>query len=134
MKVIIVGRDAELINPLAGRLTGAGFTVTVAESPNAALAAMKKNNAPFVVADPALLIEQNLAQELLKRDPLVRLIGLAARPTIPGLIEAIAEGLIDYFPRSPDYFEAVTALIENERRRLTRWQQMLLTDSPAAGE
>ncbi|MDR3038853.1 MAG: hypothetical protein LBV21_06160 [Candidatus Adiutrix sp.] len=130
MKVIIVGRDAELIDPLADRLTGAGFTVTVAENPNAALAAMKKSNAPFVVADPALLVDQNLGRELLKRDPLVRLVGLAARPTIPGLIEAIDEGLIDYFPRTPDYFDAVVALLENERQRLTRWQRMLLTDSP----
>ena len=128
MKAIIVGRDAELIGPLTALLTEAGFAVILAEGASAVLALMRKHSVAFVLLDPALLSEQNLSRELFKRFPMVRLIGLAARPTIQGLIEAVAEGAFDYFPRSPDYFDAVLELLEQERRRLARWQRALLTD------
>ena len=126
MKVIIVGRDKELLEPLAARLTEAGLAVIPAENASSALAALKKSHAQFVVADPALLIEQN--QEFLKRSPLVRLIGFAAHPSIPGMIEALTAGLIDYFPRTTGHLEAVTEAILNESRRLARWRNLLLTD------
>ena len=128
MKVIIVGRDKELMEPLAARLTEAGLTPIPAENANSALAALKKSHAQFVVADSVLLIEQNLGQELQKRSPLVRLVGFSAHPTIPAMIEALTAGLIDYFPRTPAYLEAVTKLILSEARRLARWRNLLLTD------
>jgi len=128
MKVIIVGRDKELMDPLADRLTEAGLTVIPAENASSALAALKKSHAQFVVADSALLIDQNLSQEFLKRSPLVRLVGFSAHPTIPGMVAALTAGLVDYFPRTSDYLEAVTKLILSEGRRLARWRNLLLTD------
>jgi DNA-binding NtrC family response regulator len=133
MKVIIVGRDTELMEPLAARLTEAGLTVVVAENANAAVTSLGKSNAHFVVADSVLLIEHNLAHELMKRSPLIRLVGFSAQPTLPGLIEALIAGLVDYFPRNPASLEAVTELIVSEGRRLARWRDLLLTDEPAAG-
>jgi DNA-binding NtrC family response regulator len=133
MKVIIVGHDTELLEPLAARLTEAGLSVIIAENGSSALAALSKSNAQFVVADSALLIEQNLANELLKRSPLIRLVGFSAQPSLPGLIEALIAGLVDYFPRTPAYLEAVTDLIISEGRRLVRWRDLLITVEPAAG-
>jgi len=131
MKVIIVGRDTELMEPLTARLAAAGLTVIPAESASAALAAMSKFNAQFVVADSALLVENNLGQEILKRSPLARLVGFSDRFTMPGLIEALTAGLIDDFPRTPACLEAVSELILSEGRRLARWRNLLLTDGPA---
>ncbi len=133
MKVIIVGHDTELLEPLAARLTEAGLSVIIAENGSSALAALSKSNAQFVVADPALLIEQNLAHELMKRSPLIRLVGFSAQPSLPGLVEALIAGLIDYFPRTPAHLEAVTDLIISEGRRLVRWRDLLITAEPAAG-
>ena len=133
MKVILVGRDAELMEPLAARLTEAGLTVIMVENGSAAVTALSKSNAQFVVADSVLLIEQNLANELMKRSPLVRLVGFSAQPSLPGLIEALIAGLVDYFPRNPAHLEAMTELIVSEGRRLARWRNLLLTTGPAAG-
>jgi DNA-binding NtrC family response regulator len=133
MKVIIVGRDREMMEPLAARLTEAGLTVITAENAKSAVNALSKSHAQFVVADSVLLIEQNLAHELIKHSPLVRLVGFSAQPTRPGLIEALIAGLVDYFPRTPASLEAVTELIVSEGRRLARWRELLLTDEPAAG-
>jgi len=133
MKVILVGRDAELLEPLAVRLTEAGLTVVTVENGSSAVTALSKSNAQFVVADSVLLVEHNLANELIKRSPLIRLVGFSAQPTLPGLIEALIAGLVDYFPRTPAYLEAVTELIVSEGRRLARWRNLLLTAEPAAG-
>jgi len=133
MMVVIVGRDKDLMEPLAARLTEAGLTVIPAENASSTMAAMGKYNAQFVVADSTLLIDHHLGQELLKRSPLVRLVGFSAHPTLPGLIEALTAGLIDYFPRTSDYLEAVTELIVNESRRLDRWRNLLLAGEPAPG-
>jgi len=133
MKVIIVGRDKELLEPLAARLTEAGLSVIIAENGNSAVAALSKSDAQFVVADSVLLIENNLAAELMKRAPLVRLVGFSANPTLPGLVEALIGGLVDYFPRTPAHLEAVTESIISEGQRLARWRNLLLTAEPAAG-
>jgi len=133
MKVIIVGHDTELLEPLAARLTEAGLSVIIAENGSSAMAALSKSNAQFVVADSVLLIEQNLAHELMKRSPLIRLVGFSAQPSLPGLVEALIAGLIDYFPRTPAHLEAVTDLIISEGRRLLRWRDLLITAEPAAG-
>ena len=133
MKVIIVGHDTELLEPLAARLTEAGLSVIIAENGSSAMAALSKSNAQFVVADSVLLIEQNLAHELMKRSPLIRLVGFSAQPSLPGLVEALIAGLIDYFPRTPAHLEAVTDLIISEGRRLVRWRDLLITAEPAAG-
>ena len=131
MRVIIVGRDTELIKPLADRLTEAGFTIIVSESSSAALSVMKKTSVQFVIADTSLLIDQHLAREMLKRAPLVRLVGFSARPSIPAMIEALTQGLIDYFPRSPERLEDVVEAIVSEGRRLARWQRaLILNDAP----
>jgi len=126
MKVIIVGRDTELMEPLAARLTAAGLTAIPVENANSARTALEKYNAQFVVADYTLLIGRNLGQELLKRSPLVRLVGFSANQSLPDFIEALASGLIDCFPRTPAYLEAVTELIVSESRRVGRWRNLLL--------
>jgi DNA-binding NtrC family response regulator len=128
MKVIIVGRDKELMEQLSARLAEAGLSVILVENASSAMAALIKSHAQFVVADAALLIKQNLGQELLKRSPLVRLVGFSAAPTIPGLVESITAGLIDYFPRTPAHLGAVAELIVSEGRRLARWRNLVLTD------
>ena len=132
MKVIIVGRDTELMGPLAGLLAEVGLGAIHIESSSSAVAALKKTNAQFVVADSALLVNQNLGHELLKRSPLVRLIGFSAKPTTPGLIEALTSGVIDCFPRNRASLRAVVDSIVSEGRRLVRWRNMLLTDDSAA--
>jgi len=135
MQVIIVGRDRELLEPLVGLLAKAGLGAIPVENANSAVTALKKTNAQFVVADSALLVDQNLGSELLKHAPLVRLIGFSDKLTIPGLVEALMSGLIDCFPRTPAYLGAVVDLVVSEGRRVARWRNMLLTDDPAvAGE
>jgi DNA-binding NtrC family response regulator len=133
MKVIIVGRDAELMDLLAARLAAAGLGAIRAENANSAMSALNKSGAQFVVADSDLLINHHLAHELLKRSPLVRLVGFTLHFTMPGLIEALTSGLIDDFPRTPDSLDAITELILSESRRLARWRNLLLTDGAAGG-
>ncbi len=55
MRVIIVGRDRELLNPLAAKLTEHGFEVMLMENSSAVLSYIKQNSIQFLLADSTLL-------------------------------------------------------------------------------
>lgn len=125
MRVVIVGRDSELIEPLAELLTRESFDAVVVENIAGVQSCLKRGGLHFLVAEPSLLVDHNLGREVLKRCPMARLVGLAAQPSLLGMVD----GLTDYFPRSPEYFEQVVETLAVERRRLLRWQRLLLSES-----
>lgn len=133
MRVVIVGRDQDFLAPLVGRLSGLGFEVIVVDNGSGVQSYIKKNSLHFLVAEAAHLIDNNLGREVLNRCPLARLIALTSNPTLLGMIDALSEGLTDYFPRSPESFEEVVGVILAESRRLARWQHLLLTGSVSFG-
>lgn len=129
MRVVIVGRDSELIEPLAELLTRDNFEAVVVENIAGVQSCLKRGGLHFLVAEPSLLVDHNLGREVLKRCPMARLVGLAAQPSLLGMVDALFNGLTDYFPRSPEYFEQVAEILTIERRRLLRWQRLLLSES-----
>lgn len=129
MRVVIVGRDSELIEPLAELLTRANFDVVVVENIAGVQSCLKRGGIHFLAAEPALLLDYNLGREVLKRCPMARLLALAAQPSLLGMVDALSNGLTDYFPRSPEYFEQVVETLVIERRRLLRWQRILLSEA-----
>ena len=133
MRVIIVGRDQEVIQALIDKLTEKNFEVLVVENIAAVQPFIKKGAVQFLVAEGTLLVNHSLAGDVLKRCPLARLVALSSHPSLLGMVEAISNGLTDYFPRRPEYFDDVVETIVSERARLTRWQHVLLSpDSFAA--
>jgi len=130
MKVVVVGRDQDLLRPLVDKLTLEGFEVVMVDGGSGVQSYIKKASLHFLVADPNLMVDHSLGREVLSRCPLARLIGLASHPTLLGMIDALSGGLTDYFPRSPEYFDDVVRTIINERQRLVRWQHTLLSGSP----
>ena len=129
MRVVIVGRDQELLKPLVNKLALEGFEVVVVDGGAGVQSYIKKASLHFLLADANLLVDHSLGREVLNRCPLARLIALASHPTLLGMIDALSEGLTDYFPRSPDYFDDVVRTMVNERQRLVRWQRTLLSGS-----
>lgn len=129
MRVIIVGRDRELIQPLIEKLTERDFEVIVVENGAAVRSFIKKGDIQFLVAEGNLLVNRSLAGEVLKRCPLARLVALSSAPTLLGMVEAVSSGLTDYFPRRPEYFDNVVKTLVNERSRLVRWQHVLLSSA-----
>lgn len=127
MRVIIVGRDSAVIGPLVDLLARENFDAVRVENIGGVQACLKKGGLHFLLAEPSLLMEHNLGREVLKRCPTARLVALAANPSLLGLVEALADGLTDYFPRSPEYFDQVVDTLLIERRRLLRWQRLLLS-------
>lgn len=133
MKVVIVGRDQELLRPLADKLDREGFDVVVVDGGGAVQSYIKKASLHFLVADANLLVGHSLGREVLNRCPLARLIALASHPTLLGMIDALSGGLTDYFPRSPEHFDDLVRTMVNERQRLIRWQHTLLSGSALPG-
>ncbi len=127
MRVILVGRDRETLEPLIDQLTREGFEVGLVDNSAGVLSLIKKESLHFLVAEPSLLLDHNLGREVLKRCPLARLVALDARPSLLGLADALAGGLTDYFPRQPEYFDEVVRTIVSESRRVARWRRLLLS-------
>lgn len=127
MRVVIVGRDSAVIGPLVDLLTRENFDAVLVENIAGVQSCLKRGGLHFLVAEPSLLLEHNLGREVLKRCPMARLLALAANPSLLGLVEALAGGLTDYFPRSSEYFDQVVDTLVIERRRLLRWQRLLLS-------
>lgn len=130
MRVIIVGRDRDLLNPLITRLGDHGFDVMLVENSSAVLSYIKQNSVQFFLADSTLLVGHTLAKEVLNRCPLARMIVISANPSLFGMIEAISNGLTDYFPRKPEHFDDIVRTVLDERERIIRWQHILLADTP----
>ena len=133
MKVVIVGRDQELLRPLVDKLSREAFEVVVVDGGAGVQSYIKKASLHFLVADVNLLVDHSLGREVLSRCPLARLIALASHPTLLGMIDALSGGLTDYFPRSPEYFADLVQTMVNERQRLVRWQRTLLSGSALPG-
>ncbi len=135
MWVILVGRDKENLAPLVEKLTQADFEVIVVDNSSAVQSYIKNGGIHFLLADAPLLVDHGLGREVLQHCPLARLVALAAHPSRLGMVDALASGLTDYFPRQPSYYEGVTKTLIRERKRLTRWQRILLSeDGPAADD
>ena len=132
MRVIIVGRDRELLNPLVEKLAEHGFEVMLMENSSAVLSYIKQNSIQFLLADSTLLMGHTLAREVLNRCPLARLIVISANPSLFGMVEAISNGLTDYFSRKPEHFDDIIRTVLDERERIVRWQHILLADAPRA--
>lgn len=131
MRVIIVGRDQQVISALADRLRE-NFEVYLVDNSAAVQAYLKKGGIQFLIAEPSLLLDHNLGREVRKRCPMVRLIALASNPTLLGLSDALSSGINDYFPRTPEFFSDVEQSMLDEKRRISRWQRALLSGTPLA--
>jgi DNA-binding response OmpR family regulator len=127
MRVIIVSRDREFLEPLITALAGEDFEVIVVENSAGVQSYLKRGGLQFLIAEASLLVDRGLGREVRGRCPLARLVALVDRPSLPGLVEALTNGLIDYFPRRPQYFSAVLQTLMGERQRLIRWQHTLLS-------
>lgn len=132
MRVIVVGRDREVIDPLIDRLTRENFEVILLDNSAGVLSFIKKNSLQFLVAEASMLVDHGLGREVLKRCPLARLVALTSEPSRLGMIDALAGGLVDYFPRRPEYFEDVVGFMTVERERLIRWRHILLSGAALA--
>ena len=129
MRVIIVGRDRDIIEPLAARLRK-NFKVQVADNSAAVQAYLKNGGVQFLIAEPSLLLDHNLGREVVKRCPMARLIALTTQPSLLGMADALSSGITDYFPRFPEAFDELETSLLAERRRMVRWQRSLLSDQP----
>ncbi len=130
MRVIVVGRDLEVLGPLIELLAREQFEVVRAENTAGALSHLKNAGTEFLLAEGSLLVEHGLGREVLKRCPLARLVALSSQPGRLDLVDTLAGGAADYFPRRPEYFGAVVRFMVNERERLRRWQRMLRSGRP----
>lgn len=130
MRVIVVGRDQEVVGPLIELLTRSDFEVVRLENSAGVLSYLKNAGLQFLVAEASLLVEHGLGREVLKRCPLARLVALSSQPGRLDLIDTLAGGVAEYFPRRPEYFGAVVGFMVGERERLTRWQEILRSGFP----
>jgi ActR/RegA family two-component response regulator len=128
MRIVFVDRDPSFLAPLVRDLEREGFDVTVVENISGVLSFIKSNSIPFLVADSNLLVDHSLGSEVHRQSPLTRLIVLASRPSLLGMIEAISCGITDYLPRDPASFGQLVDTILDERDRLKRWQYVILSD------
>ncbi|MDR1486864.1 MAG: hypothetical protein LBT62_02555 [Deltaproteobacteria bacterium] len=133
MHIVIVERDPSFIAPLVTDLEREGFSVTVVENISGVLAYIKTNSIHFLVADSNLLVDHSLGSEVHLQSPLTRLIVLASRPSLLGMIEAISCGITDYLSREPSSFGQLVDTILDERERLRRWQFAILSETLGSG-
>jgi ActR/RegA family two-component response regulator len=129
MHVVIVDREPAFLEPLLRELRAEGFGVTVAENIPAVMSVIKLQSVQFLVADSSVLVDHSLGSEVHRLNPLARLIVLASRPSLLGMIESISSGMTDYLPRASDSFELLVNTILDEREKLKRWQCALLSST-----
>jgi DNA-binding response OmpR family regulator len=129
MRIVIVDREPAFLEPLLERLRNEGFEVLVAENIPAVMSVVKLHSIQFLVADSSILVDHSLGAEVLRLNPLARLIVLAARPSLLGMIESISSGMTDYLSRSPESFGLLIDTVLDERERLKRWQCALLSST-----
>ena len=129
MHIVIVDREPAYLEPLLEKLEDEGFEVTVAENIPAVMSVIKLKSIQFLVADSSILVDHSLGSEVHRLNPLARLIVLAARPSLLGMIESISSGMTDYLARSSDSFSLLVNTILDEREKLKRWQCALLSST-----
>jgi DNA-binding response OmpR family regulator len=129
MRIVIVDREPAFLAPLIDDLTREGFEVTVVENISGVMSYLKKNSIHFLVADSTLLADHSLGSEVRRKSPLIRLIVLAARPSLLAMIKSISLGITDYLPRDPTSFGQLLDTVLDEKNRLVRWQYAILSES-----
>jgi ActR/RegA family two-component response regulator len=129
MRIVIVDREPAFLKPLLEKLKEEDFEVTVAENIPAVMSVIKLQSIQFLVADFSVLVDHSLGAEVHRLNPLARLIVLASRPSLIGMIESISSGMTDYLPRTEDSFDLLMNTILDERERLKRWQCALLSST-----
>ncbi|MDR1578530.1 MAG: hypothetical protein LBT86_09965 [Deltaproteobacteria bacterium] len=132
MRIIIVDRDPTFWAPVIEDFNRAGFEVIVLENISKVMAFLKTHSVHFLVADSSVLVDHSLGAEVRRQSPLTRLIVLAARPSLLGMIKSISCGMTDYLPRDPSSFGQLVDTILDEKTRLTRWQYALLSEDLGA--
>ncbi|MDR1545591.1 MAG: hypothetical protein LBU12_02515 [Deltaproteobacteria bacterium] len=133
MRIVIVDRESTFLKPLVADLEREGFEVTIVENISGVLSFIKANSLHFLVADSSLLVDHSLGAEVKRQSPLTRLIVLASRPSLLGMIEAISCGITDYFSRQSSSFGQLVDTILDERDRLVRWQYAILSETLGRG-
>ncbi|MDR1657170.1 MAG: hypothetical protein LBT47_06385 [Deltaproteobacteria bacterium] len=128
MRIVIVDREPTFLTPLVLDLQREGFDVTLVENISGVLSFIKTKSIHFLVADSNLLVDHSLGTDVHRQSPLTRLIVLASRPSLLGMIEAISYGITDYLARDPSSFGQLVDTILDERDRLTRWQYVILSE------
>jgi hypothetical protein len=117
------------LTPLISELENELFEVTVVDNIPGVLSYIKMKSLQFLVGDSSVLVDHTLGTEVLRLNPLARLIVFASKPSILGMIESISRGLTDYLPRDEASFVPLVDIIVEERNRLMRWQYALLSPS-----
>lgn len=125
MRVIVVGRDQEIIQPLVDQLTNAGFEVTVLENSTAVLSFIKKTSLQFLVAEVTVLVDHRLGPEVLKHCPLARLVAFSSNSSRLKMIDGLSNGLVDYLPRRLEAIPELVKVLVQERVKLLRWRKTL---------
>ena len=146
-RILVVEDDASLRRIAEFRLTEAGYEVEVAEDGRQGLDAFSRRPPDLVITDlrmPALSGEE-LAGEILRRDPTVPVIVMTGHGTVESAVEAMRRGVADYVTKPVSWDEmlvvvgkelARAALVrENSALRATLRTrhnfESILGDSPA---
>lgn len=107
--VLIVDDDVSILEVLEARLLAAEFTVTKANSGKAALQILSRNTVDILVSD--IKMPEMSGMELLEKvseiHPYLPVIFLTAHGTIPGAVDAVKAGAIDYLTKPFDGRELV---------------------------
>ncbi|MDR2349406.1 MAG: hypothetical protein LBF41_02105 [Deltaproteobacteria bacterium] len=129
MRVVIVDRDPGFLAPLIAELEKEGFEVTVVDNIPGVLSFIKNKSLQFLIGDSSVLVDHTLGTEVLRLNPLARLIVFASKPSILGMVESISRGLTDYLPKDEASFMPLADIVVEERDRLMRWQYAILSPS-----
>lgn len=112
--VLIVDDDVSILEVLEARLIAAGFSVTKANSGKSALQFLKKNTVDVLVSD--IKMPEMSGMELLEKVseilPYLPVIFLTAHGTIPGAVDAVKAGAIDYLTKPFDGKDLVKKISE----------------------
>lgn len=108
-QVLIVDDDISILEVLEARLIAAGYSVTKANSGKAALQFLKSNSVDILVSD--IKMPEMSGMELLEKVhvflPYLPVIFLTAHGTIPGAVNAVKAGAVDYLTKPFDGKELV---------------------------
>ncbi|MDR2354328.1 MAG: hypothetical protein LBF22_14455 [Deltaproteobacteria bacterium] len=126
MRIVIVDREPDYLAPLILELKKENFEVTIAENISGVLSFLKTHSLHFLIGDSSLLVDHTLGAEIHRQYPLTRLIVLAQRPSLLGMVESLSRGVTDYFPREEASFGQLVDTILDERDKLMRWQYVIL--------
>ena len=113
--LLIVEDDAPLLNRMARALEGRGFSVTQAESVNAALDHVSRSAPAYAVVDMRLGDGNGLdvVEEIRKRRPDARTIVLTGYGNIATAVTAVKLGAVDYIAKPADADDIFAALTRN---------------------